>query len=333
MSKLQFYGAMCIAVVIIGVLLVLYIYEVCRRKNAQNRLDSEARACQKAVDDMAGIYERLFPKKLLELLGIRKMEDISTELTRTFPASVMSVNTLDYTRAIHTMSAKELFEAMNKIFAGIIPLIAGSGGIIDKFEKAGMTGLYPDSGENALTTAISLCAAVDEMGRTDACGELAVGLDYGEVMMGIAGCKDRISAVAMSENISISEILREKAAAYGARILATGNFTAHVQDFGKNYNSRFLGYFYDSSRKNMIEVYDIYDGDMPERKQGKRRTKMIFEQGVERFIHGSYMEARLHFVEVLKADRYDLAAREYLYLCDTYVSRKPGFGEIFIVSF
>ena len=82
------------------------------------------------------------------------------------------------------------------------------------------------------------------------------------------------------------------------------SFTAHVQDFGKNYNSRFLGYFYDSSRKNMIEVYDIYDGDMPERKQGKRRTKMIFEQGVERFIHGSYMEARLHFVEVLKADRY-----------------------------
>ena len=42
------------------------------QKNAQNRLDSEARAYQKAVGDMAGIYERLSPKKLLELLGIEK---------------------------------------------------------------------------------------------------------------------------------------------------------------------------------------------------------------------------------------------------------------------
>ena len=67
MSKLQFYGAMCIAVVIIGVLLVLYIYEVCRRKNAQNRLDSEARACQKAVDDMAGTIRILI--KLVDIGG------------------------------------------------------------------------------------------------------------------------------------------------------------------------------------------------------------------------------------------------------------------------
>ena len=116
------------------------------------------------------------------------MEDISTDLTRTFPASVMSVNTLDYTRAIHTMSAKELFEAMNKIFAGIIPLIAGGGGIIDKFEKAGMTGLYPDSGENALTAAISCVQRLMKWG-TDACGELAVGLDYGEVMMGLRAAR------------------------------------------------------------------------------------------------------------------------------------------------
>ena len=83
----------------------------------------------------------------------------------------------------------------------------------------------------------------------------------------------------------------------------------------------------------MIKVYDIYDGDAPEQKQGKRRTRLIFEQGVDRFVHGSYKEARIYFVEVLKADRYDLAARAYLYLCDTYSDASPDEVEICIEKF
>lgn len=333
MEQLKYFVILCAAVVIIGVLLLLYIREICRRKNTVNRMDEELRIYKGAADHMGEVYERLFPKKFLELFGVRKTEDISTKLSRSFNASVISVNTLDYTQAIHTMESGELFTAMNEIFAGIIPLIAGSGGVIDKFDKASMTGLYTQSGENALMAAISMCEAVDAMVLRNGCTELSVGLDYGEVMLGIAGHHERMAPVALSETISMAEFLRNNASRYGARILATDKFTGGIVDFDKNYNRRFLGYFYDSSRERMIKVYDIYDGDTPEQKQGKRRTRLIFEQGVDRFVHGSYKEARLYFVEVLKADRYDLAARAYLYLCDTYSDASPDEVEICIEKF
>lgn len=333
MDKMQFYVALCIAVVIIGVLLILYIREICRRKNLENRLTGEADNYRRIADETAAIYERLFPKRFLELFGIRKVTDISTQLSRTFMASVMTVNTMDYTKAIHTMTSGELFHTLNRIFAAIIPGITDSGGVIEKFEKAGLTGLYLESEEAALMAAVSLCEAVDRAVGEENSGNLSIGLDYGEVMLGIAGHEERISPVAMSESMSISEFLQTKGEKYGARILATESFTRRVPDFRKSYNSRLLGYFYDGTREKMVKVYDIYDGDRPEQKQGKRRTRMIFEQGVDRFIHGDYSEARLFFVEVLKADRYDLAAREYLYLCDTYSHDQPDGTQICIERF
>lgn len=318
MDKIHFYAVMCAAVVIIGVLLILYIREICQRKNIENRAAEEIKNYLKSTDEMSSIYERLFPSRFLELFGVRKVTDISTRLSRTFMASVISVNTMDFTQAIHTMTSAELFETLNKIFAAIIPGIVNSGGIIEKFEKAGIAAFYLESGEDALMAAISLCEAVDKTIPEENSGHFSVGLDYGEIMLGIAGHQERISTVAMSESISISEFLQTKAEKYGARILVTANFTGRIQHFRKNYNSRFLGYFYDGAREVMVRIYDVYDGDHPDRKQRKRRTRMIFEQGVESFIHRKYGEARLYFVEVLKADRYDLAAREYLYLCDTY---------------
>lgn len=318
MKSWYFYSALGAACAVAVIFLFLYIFSLHRRRNVRKRMQELLLAQEAETDRRDSIYERLFPQRLKELLGIGKIEEISDAQTRSFPASIMSVNTLDYDRAVRTMSAEELFDSMNKIFAQIIPVIVQSGGVIDKFENSGMTGFYENSNEKVLAAAVTLCDVVDHMDTKENCEKLAIGLDYGDIMLGVAGCKERIGAVFMSENINISIELRNRASALGARILTTEAFAEGITDFKKNYNSRFIGYFFDTAREHMIGIYDIYDGDLPERKYAKRRTKMIFEQGVELFAHGSPREARLYFVEVLKADRYDLAARQYLYLCDSY---------------
>jgi hypothetical protein len=53
----------------------------------------------------------------------------------------------------------------------------------------------------------------------------------------------------------------------------------------------------------------------------------MFEKGVELFAERKYDQARLHFVEVLKADRQDLAAKEYVYLCDKCANGEEGFAQ------
>ena len=327
-----YYGIISGLVVIAAVLLILFIREYCRRKNEENKVRDEIQKLQRLQEDAGSIYEQLFPVQLLKLLGIKKVTDMTTDVQQAFDTSVMSVNALDFSAAIHTMSAQQLFSTINEVFTRIIPAITGSGGVIDNFQKAGLSALYTERSENALTAAITMCESMDHLDTPDKYTGFSIGLCYGGVMLGIVGYRERISVVSMSESVSLAEFLQEKAVRYGSRILVTENFARCIPGFEKNYNSRFLGYFYDHIREQAIRIFDVYDGDLPERKQSKRRTRMIFEQGVERFVHGDYSEARLHFVEVLKTDRNDLAAREYLYVCDKYCS-SAVVGDICIEKF
>ena len=328
-----YYILISVLAVLTGIFAVLYILECGRRKDIKDRTQKEADRLREQMAQNAGIFERFFPKNLPELLGIRRVKDITMNLQRSFIASVMSVRVLNYDHAIHTMASDKMFMVINRIFSRLIPVVVQSGGIIDRFDKAGMTGLYAEDSEQALKAAVSLCVQVDDLGESQNYGEFAVGLDHGEVIIGVVGHEQRISSVTMSESVNISVVLQKIAGKYGARILVTEAFVDHVPGFAKNYNSRVLGYFYDSTQDRAIKVYDVYDGDIAERKQSKRKTRMIFEQGVEFYIHGDYEEARLHFVEVLKADRYDLAAKEYLYMCDMLCNERIGEVEICIERF
>ena len=80
-----------------------------------------------------------------------------------------------------------------------------------------------------------------------------------------------------------------------------------------------LGQIYLRAADQTEELYDVYDGDSVEDKNGKRRTRLLFEKGVEFFQQRRFYDARLHFIEVLKANRMDRAAKEYLYLCSRYL--------------
>lgn len=328
-----YYILISVQIVLDGIFVILYIAERVRHKNIEDKMQKKMDAFKDQIGQNASIFERFFPKDLPALLGIRKAEEITMSLQRSFIASVMSIQVLDYDHAIHTMASDKLFMAINKMFSRLIPVVVQSGGIIDRFDKAGMTGLYAVDNEQALTAAVSLCEQVDDLHESQDYGEFAVGLDHGEVIIGVVGHEQRISQITMSDSVNVSEFLQKKAGKYGARILVTEAFADSVPGFVQNYNSRMLGYFYDSTQDRAVKVYDVYDGDTAERKLSKRRTRMIFEQGTEFYIQGNYEEARLHFVEVLKADRHDLAAKEYLYMCDTFCNERIGEFEICIEHF
>ena len=71
-------------------------------------------------------------------------------------------------------------------------------------------------------------------------------------------------------------------------------------------------------------LYDVFDGDEETTRRLKEETREPFEKGVALFCSHQYYEARLLFIEVLKKHRRDKAAKNYLYLCDTYYRQENG---------
>lgn len=112
--------------------------------------------------------------------------------------------------------------------------------------------------------------------------------------------------------------MQEKANEYGARILISGSMKKQIPGFEKHYNSRYLGYIWLKAAGAAENLYDVYDGDELESRNAKRKTKILFEKGVELFQKRRFYDARLYFIEVLKANRMDGAAKQYLYLCNQY---------------
>ena len=58
----------------------------------------------------------------------------------------------------------------------------------------------------------------------------------------------------------------------------------------------------------------------------------MFEEGVWLFTKGNYEMARKHFVEVLKVNREDCAARKYLYQCEHHLEQKHQ-GEVYFAIY
>ena len=68
------------------------------------------------------------------------------------------------------------------------------------------------------------------------------------------------------------------------------------------------------------KLYDVFEGDAVEVRNKKRKSKMVFEKGVDLFAKQKLPEARQHFIEVLKMAPGDKAAKYYLLRCDQYLS-------------
>ena len=272
----------------------------------------ESRQREAAAKEREIIYGAMLPGKLLGVF-----EKLSIGEEKSVRAAVLSYNIPGFARIVRQQSAEEIFSFVNRILSLVVPCILYQEGEIDEYVDAGLSAFFLDAPEKALCSAISACEALD---RADVRELYSIGLTYGDVMVGMVGHEKRFGTLTISETTGLAEFLQELAVRYRARILITGSFKRRIPDFDKIYNCRYLGNIYLKAARLNEDIYDVYDGDEPADKNRKRKTRLLFEKGVDLFQNKNFRDARLHFIEVLKANRMDGAAKEYLYLCNRYIS-------------
>ena len=208
-------------------------------------------------------------------------------------------------------STDEIYDEINKTLNVVFPAIVDNHGSLEVVKDGLFRVLFLEEPESALCSAILAMDTLKDQ-------SIYFGLTYGLVSVGIVGNPDRMQIITLSSSAVVAEMLREKADEYYANILSTGEYVKQIREFDKKFNSRFLGILYYKDSDQTDEIYDIFDGDPVERRNRKRKTKMLFEKGVRLYTERRFAESRGYFIEVLKADHEDAAARHYLFLCDTY---------------
>lgn len=307
--------------VISAALIAVYLLLQRYRYLKLSQLMEESRRREEMAGRREQIYGRILPDKLIQLFQKGEPEKLRIGEEKSIRAAVLSYNIPGFSRIVRKRSAKEIFSFVNRSLSLVVPCILYQEGEINKYADAGLSAFFLKNPERALRAAVSICEALNQADFREL---YSIGLTYGDVMVGIVGHEKRFGILTISETTGLAEYLQELAVRCRARILVTGSFIQQIPDFDKNYNSRYLGDIYLKTAGLNEQLYDVYDGDEPVDKNQKRKTRMLFEKGVNLFQNKNFQDARLHFIEVLKANRMDGAAKEYLYICNRCIAKKDS---------
>lgn len=285
-----------------------------RRVHIRERESPDGETAYQEKAEERDLERRFLPMELLEMLGTQgtslTYQDILMRQKEIWTV-IFHADMTGFSEFVRDMQISEVYLFINETLSYSIPRINDNGGIIDTIHGAGVVALFADSMGGGLDAAIAVCEVVKDR-------RYSIGLCYGPVIVGVVGSGSRLAVQTLSAYTGLGCFLQQLGPKYYARILAVGSYTSRVEGFERKYNYRLLGYIYIKNAKSAEKIYDIFDGDEAAVRNRKRRTKMLFEKGVTFFTKREFAEARTYFIEVLKADRDDRAAREYVFLCDKY---------------
>ena len=272
-------------------------------------------------------YSRFVPDRVFGLLEKSSVIDVHLEDQTSVEATVLNCSVGAFDEIARSLRSREMFRLINQVLARLVPVVDRSGGLVDRFDRAGLLAIYTEQPGRALDAAVTLCQTLRSAELKEAGGQALdfhVTISSGPAMIGIVGAEQRLEAMTISEHTSFTGFLRPLAARYGAAVLITGTTSALIENFETRYHARTIGFVRMRTLDRLERIYDVYDGDGETTRRLKEETRENFEKGVALFCSHQYYDARLLFIEVLKKHREDKAAKNYLYLCDTYYRREDA---------
>ena len=268
------------------------------------------------------VYARFLPNQITELLEVPTVESINKQ---TFASRVMTTIHISFSfdQQVYESRSKELFHHINEVTECTARIISAQGGMILSFAYNGFDALFEPDSSAPISAAvavqqeiISINRAREQRGQSPVA--LHITLDSGEVMLGVVGDETRIQATAVSSSFNTARMLDALFTQFDANILCTERMERWIDGYG----SRYIGKTHDGAE--LIRVYEIYDGDPYEIRQGKAETEQSFAEGVYSLYGGDYTAAKCIFMEIVRRNSGDGAARYYLYLADRFEKESSG---------
>ncbi|QZY54464.1 adenylate/guanylate cyclase domain-containing protein [Crassaminicella profunda] len=292
---------------------------------AFNKMSSNIQNYVKELTQLNEAYYRFVPFQFFELLKKENILEVELGDQVQKEMTIMFSNIRKFYEISNTMDAEENFLFMNKVFKTFGPLIIQNNGIVERYDNAGILSLYQKNSEDALTAAIALQEKLYLRNKirdkeNERILDMGIAIHKGKIMLGIIGQENRMSAKAVSENINLTLLLEKLSIKYGVSILVTESAIKDIDT--TKYHYRYIGKLLDQERKKEIKLYDFFDGDLYSMKSKKLQTKKIFEDGIMLYTEQRFYEARKKFIEVMKYNKEDEAAKIYLFLCEKYYKKE-----------
>jgi class 3 adenylate cyclase len=259
---------------------------------------------------------RFVPNEFLSLLGHKSIVDVKLGDQVQQEMSVLFSDIRDFTTLSESMSPSDNFKFINAYLSRMESAIVENRGFIDKYIGDGIMALFSGSADDAVKAGIAMLRRLAEYNQYRTKSgympiQIGIGINTGSLMLGTVGGQNRMDSTVISDTVNLASRLETLTKNYGMSLLISHETLARLQN-PTEYNIRFIEQVRVKGKSKPVAIFEVFDGDEPEIKEGKQATKTIFEEGSLLYHQHSFREAEKLFNEVLIINPGDTVAQLYL---------------------
>ncbi|OGM05094.1 MAG: hypothetical protein A2008_13550 [Candidatus Wallbacteria bacterium GWC2_49_35] len=263
-------------------------------------------------------YYRFVPRNFLELLNIESAvttklgDNVSREM------AVLFSDIRGFSAMSEKMPPQQNFNFINSYLGCMGPVIRKNGGFIDKYIGGIIMALFERPAE-AMKCSLAMADKLAEFNlQRSRSGEepiaIGVGIHFGELMLGIVGEHERISATVISDTVNLASRLEGLCKHYGAAIIVSGRIAENAG--AENYDTRPLGRVMVKGKKDPVDIVEVIIPGLDGCCKLKSETKELFAAGLKKYCAADIAGALRAFKETLEKNPADAAAALFANKCE-----------------
>ncbi|HIK10264.1 MAG TPA: GAF domain-containing protein [Oscillatoriaceae cyanobacterium M33_DOE_052] len=283
-------------------------------------------------------YERFVPRQFLQFLEKDSIVDVRLGDHVQKEMSILFSDIRKFTALSEKMSPEENFKFINSYLSTMEPAISTNNGFIDKYIGDAIMALFSGGAErgrasisgeiqpadDAVRAGIAMLHRLREynQGRERAGYlpiEIGIGINTGSLMLGTIGGHNRMDSTVISDAVNLASRLEDLTKEYGVSLLISHQTFLRLQN-PNQYSIRIIDRVKVKGKSQDVAVFEVFDGDEPELRDGKLATAAIFEEGLLLSYRKAYSLAVVRFEECLRRNPTDRVAQIYLERCQQQMS-------------
>lgn len=273
-------------------------------------------------------YYKFVPKQYFNMLGKESIIDVKLGNQVKTEMSILTLNIREFFVISEAMTPEENFEFINSFLEKVSPMIMKNNGFVDRYLGAGIVALFPNRPEDAVNAALNIIKVhkdynkeLVKSGRKPI--DIGIGIHKGPLMIGMIGDEKRLEGTVISDNVNLATSLEKVSDKFGAYVLITSDIVESISE-RESVQYRFIGLVRLEGKEEPVRIYDLYQEDDEKANRFKQETKVLFENGVSLYQEGKFFEARNKFLEVIKKNHEDKAAKVYYFSCNEHLNKEIG---------
>ncbi len=286
-----------------------------------SKLYTEVRENETRLAQLNKAYERFVPSQFLQFLEKSSIIDVELGDQVQLEMSVLFSDIRDFTTLSESMTPQDNFRFINSYLSRMEPVINENNGFIDKYIGDAIMALFSGEADHAVKAGIAMLHRLVEYNQNRANYgytpiQIGIGINTGSLMLGTVGGQNRMDGTVISDAVNLASRVESLTKNYGVSLLITQETYSRLEN-PSQYAIRTLDTVKVKGKSEAVTVYEVFDADTAEIKEGKLATLQLFAEALAIYSEGKLTESARLFGECCQQNPGDRVAKIYWERCQS----------------